>query len=41
MEQHALVDSKHWTVRKNEESIVHEELLGKGGFGEVHRVILS
>jgi uncharacterized protein affecting Mg2+/Co2+ transport len=29
--------TKHWTIR-DEEDFVHEEILGRGGFGEVHKV---
>jgi hypothetical protein len=29
---------KHWTIRDEEEDIVHHELIGRGGYGEVHKV---
>ena len=29
---------RHWTIREEETGIVHLELLGEGGFGEVHEV---
>lgn len=32
------MNTKHWTVREDEENIYHETLLGQGGFGEVHKV---
>jgi hypothetical protein len=30
-----------WTIRENEQNVVHQELLGEGGYGEVHKVSLS
>jgi hypothetical protein len=27
-----------WTVRDDETNVVHEKLLGEGGYGEVHQV---
>ena len=31
---------KHWTVQDDEDgAVVHDSLLGRGGFGEVHKVI--
>jgi hypothetical protein len=35
------MSAKHWTVRDNEENIIHLELIGKGGFGEVHKVTVD
>jgi hypothetical protein len=32
---------KHWTIGEEEENITHEALLGKGGYGEVHKVNLQ
>lgn len=26
------------TIRENERNVVHQELLGEGGYGEVHKV---
>ena len=37
MEQ-ALTETRHWTVREEEQGISHQRLIGKGGFGEVHEV---
>ena len=28
----------HWTLRDGEAGIAHQELLGTGGYGEVHQV---
>jgi len=33
------MDGTHWTVRAEEPHIAHNGLIGKGGYGEVHRVI--
>jgi len=30
--------SSHWTVRDDEDGTEHIALLGKGGYGEVHKV---
>jgi serine/threonine protein kinase len=30
--------TKHWVVRDDEDSVVHEDLIGAGGYGKVHRV---
>jgi len=35
------VVEKHWTVRYDEAHISHQTLLGKGGYGEVHRVKIT
>jgi hypothetical protein len=32
------MESRHWTIRDHEEDVVHEEQIGSGGFGEVHKV---
>lgn len=32
------MDTKHWTIRDDEKDIVYQELLGEGGYGEVHKV---
>lgn len=32
------IESKHWTIRDEEENLIHQELLGRGGYGEVHKV---
>jgi hypothetical protein len=36
------IPQKHWTVcdDEDEKDISHEELIGEGGYGEVHRVQL-
>jgi len=31
----------HWTARENETNVSHQKLLGKGGYGEVHQVLIS
>jgi len=33
--------AKHWTIRGEEIDILYQESLGKGGFGEVHKVKFS
>lgn len=33
-----VIGSKHWTIRDEEEDVIHQELLGMGGYGEVHKV---
>jgi len=35
------IESKHWTIREEEENIMHKALLGRGGYGEVHKVNLQ
>lgn len=30
--------SSHWTIRVDDLDVLHIELLGHGGFGEVHKV---
>jgi len=35
------IESKHWTIREEEDNITHEGLLGQGGYGEVHKVSLQ
>jgi hypothetical protein len=30
-----------WTVRRDEENICHRQLLGEGGYGQVHQVSAS
>jgi len=27
-----------WTLRENEQNVIHQGLLGSGGYGEVHKV---
>ena len=27
-----------WTIREHEQDVVHQEKLGQGGYGEVHKV---
>src|SRR5271170_3205453 len=31
-------EESHWTVRPNEPNLSHEEVIGEGGYGEVHKV---
>jgi len=33
------VTAKHWTIRDDEETVIHDSLIGRGGFGEVHKVL--
>lgn len=32
---------KHWTVLESEDNVVHQEELGRGGYGEVHKVTIQ
>ena len=32
------IESKHWTILDKEENLIHQGLLGSGGYGEVHKV---
>ena len=27
-----------WTIREHEQNVVHQELVGEGGYGQVHKV---
>lgn len=33
-----VIMDREWMVREDETTVVHEELLGEGGYGEVHKV---
>ena len=35
------IESKHWTIPDEEENLIHEELLDKGGYGEVHKISIQ
>jgi serine/threonine protein kinase len=36
-----LKTERHWTIRSNESNISHGELLGEGGYGQVHKMFDS